>query len=182
MRRQLPDGVNVQRRIDGHVVFGASNDIDRDNIVATRFDPTEISEDPLDVNAGIPSLIASTKVEPIEEKPGFIDSFLGNGVQARIVDGLNGWIKSKARENPGCVERFVCETYRTGESLNGIPYVAMSLTKWVSLRDCYWAPSSILFSTLSALPLVSWSPTCLTSLLTLRKSLMPQGEFTSGSL
>merc|ERR1711874_781706 len=31
-------------------------------------------------------------------------------------------------ENPGCVERFVCETYRTGETLNGVPYLLMSLT------------------------------------------------------
>jgi hypothetical protein len=36
---------------------------------------------------------------------------------------------SQAKENPGCVERFICETYRTGETLSGLPYLVMSLTK-----------------------------------------------------
>jgi hypothetical protein len=35
----------------------------------------------------------------------------------------------QAKENPGCVERFICETYRTGETLTGLPYLFMSLTK-----------------------------------------------------
>merc|ERR1712142_715129 len=32
------------------------------------------------------------------------------------------------KENPGCVERFVCEMYKTGETMNGIPYLLMSIT------------------------------------------------------
>ena len=67
--------------------------------------------------------------ELIENEPGFLDSILGDGVQSRIVTSLNDWIVDKARTNPGCVERFVCETYRTGETLNGIPYLAMQMTK-----------------------------------------------------
>ena len=69
------------------------------------------------------------ETELIEEEPGFLDSVLGDGVQSRIVTSLNDWILDKARTNPGCVERFVCETYRTGETLNGIPYLAMQMTK-----------------------------------------------------
>merc|ERR1712107_749372 len=34
----------------------------------------------------------------------------------------------KAKENPGCVERFVCEMYKTGETMSGIPYILMSIT------------------------------------------------------
>ena len=64
-----------------------------------------------------------------KEEPGYIDSILGEGFQSRIVSSVNNWIVDKARDNPGCVERFVCETYRTGESLSGIPYLAMSMTK-----------------------------------------------------
>ncbi|XP_071745393.1 uncharacterized protein [Lepeophtheirus salmonis] len=63
-----------------------------------------------------------------EEELGVLDSFLGDGTQARIIDSVNHWISSKAKTNPGCVERFVCETYRTGESMSGIPYLIMSLT------------------------------------------------------
>merc|ERR1712095_2475 len=52
----------------------------------------------------------------------------GEGAQSRIVTQVSDWLVDKATSNPGCVERFVCETYRTGESLNGIPYGVMQLT------------------------------------------------------
>jgi len=123
MRRQLPDRVTVQRRVDGHTVIGTVNDVindDRNNVIG--FGDEKITD--------IGNLQASlNEVEPVVEasEPGFIDSVFGDGAQARIVDGFNGWIVSKARNNPGCVERFVCETYRSGESLNGVSYVAMSL-------------------------------------------------------
>lgn len=125
--RQFPEGFNVQRRVDGHTVFGSANEIDRNNVVATRFGPSEAKNEDLDVIPDIGNLQAVSKIEPIPE-PGFIDSVFGNGAQARIVGSLNSWVLSKAKSNPGCVERFVCETYRTGESLNGIPYLAMSLS------------------------------------------------------
>lgn len=125
LRRQLPDGVTVQRRVDGHTVIGTVNDVIGDrasNVIASSSD----------LENTIGSLAAVNEVELTEvvtatEEPGFVDSILGNGAQSRIVDGFNGWIVSKARANPGCVERVVCETYRSGESLNGVPYVAMSL-------------------------------------------------------
>merc|ERR1712107_294495 len=37
-------------------------------------------------------------------------------------------VEDKAKENPGCVERFVCEMYKTGETMSGIPYILMSIT------------------------------------------------------
>jgi len=122
MRRQLPDGVTVQRRVDGHTVIGTVNDVindDRTNVIG-------FGDEKADIIGSLQA--AANEVEPLEDsEPGFIDSVFGDGAQARIVDGFNGWIVSKARNNPGCVERFVCETYRSGESLNGVPYVAMSL-------------------------------------------------------
>jgi len=54
-----------------------------------------------------------------------VDSFFA---QSRIVDRVNDFLKAGAKENPGCVERFVCETYRTGETMEGIPYLLMQLT------------------------------------------------------
>ena len=44
-------------------------------------------------------------------------------------DRYSGWITDKAKTNPGCIERFVCETYRTGESMTGFSYFFMQLTK-----------------------------------------------------
>eukprot|EP00096_Caligus_rogercresseyi_P014724 TRINITY_DN721_c0_g1_i1.p1 TRINITY_DN721_c0_g1~~TRINITY_DN721_c0_g1_i1.p1 ORF type:complete len:188 (-),score=42.49 TRINITY_DN721_c0_g1_i1:202-765(-) len=75
--------------------------------------------------------ISSMKIKhkmEMEEDLGVLDSFLGDGTQARIIDSVNNWISDKAKSNPGCVERFVCETYRTGESMTGLPYLLMSLT------------------------------------------------------
>ena len=74
-----------------------------------------------------------TKIEEntIEDsgEGGIISSILGSGAQSRIIERMNDWVVDRASENPGCVERFVCETYRTGETLSGIPYLMMSLTK-----------------------------------------------------
>ena len=46
-----------------------------------------------------------------------------------LVPGLMSWLEEKVGERPGCVERFVCETYRTGESLHGAAYVLMYISK-----------------------------------------------------
>ena len=54
---------------------------------------------------------------------------VGEETQARVVESISSWANDKAKENPGCVERFVCETYKTGETMSGIPYLLMSLTK-----------------------------------------------------
>lgn len=66
--------------------------------------------------------------EIIEEDAGVIDSLLGPGAQGRLVESVKEWASGKVRENPGCVERFICETYRTAESLDGFSYIVMSLT------------------------------------------------------
>ena len=58
-----------------------------------------------------------------------LDAVLGDGAQSRIVGQINDWVVERAAQNPGCVERFVCEMYRTGETLSGIPYLTMQLTK-----------------------------------------------------
>lgn len=71
---------------------------------------------------------AENKLVPSPEDLGFVDSVLGHGTQSRIIGSVNNWISNKAKTNPGCIERFVCETYATGETMNGIPYLLMSLT------------------------------------------------------
>jgi hypothetical protein len=132
--RQMPI-VNVQRRVDGNMVYGSVNEVTNTgndlpkppqlNIPGAVAAPSDA------LLESIGSLEAENKMEEqelIDEDPGLLDSFLGDGVQSRIVTSLNNWIVDKARTNPGCVERFVCETYRTGETLNGIPYLAMSMT------------------------------------------------------
>jgi hypothetical protein len=146
MRKQFPigSGLNVQRRVDGNIVLGTQND-GGDGVPPlpdfaaagidspTRFDPSAVPssvDDQLSaINNEIGALNAlepAVVVEP--EEPGFVDSILGDGAQSRIIESLQGWVVSKAKSNPGCVERFVCETYRTGETLNGAPYLAFSLT------------------------------------------------------
>lgn len=72
-----------------------------------------------------------TELEPAEVEPeelGFFARIVGEEAQARIVESVSTWATDKAKENPGCVERFICETYKTGETMNGIPYLMMSLT------------------------------------------------------
>lgn len=125
-RRQLPAGLNVERRVDGQVVFGSSNEIDPNN-VATRFGPNLLEDDGQNVLPNIGDLQAANEIVAVPE-PGFVDSIFGNGVQERVVGSISGWIVGKAKSNPGCIERFVCETYVYGEGLEGVPYVAMSLT------------------------------------------------------
>jgi hypothetical protein len=133
--RQMPI-VNVQRRVDGNTVYGSINDVVNQegsgNLHPPQLPvPGAIAGPSNALLESIGSLEAENKMEEqelIEQEPGFLDSILGAGVQSRIVTSLNDWIVDKARTNPGCVERFVCETYRTGETLNGIPYLAMSMT------------------------------------------------------
>jgi len=64
----------------------------------------------------------------LASQDGLFDRLLGRDAQARIIDSVTTWTTQKAIENPGCVERFVCESYRAGEGLEGIPYLLMSLT------------------------------------------------------
>merc|ERR1712127_535602 len=64
--------------------------------------------------------------EPQEQS--LLARIIGEETQARVVESVADWASDKARENPGCIERFVCETYRTGETMDGLPYLAMSLT------------------------------------------------------
>jgi len=56
------------------------------------------------------------------------DRLLGREAQARIIESVTAWTTEKAEKNPGCVARFVCESYRAGEGLDGVPYLLMSLT------------------------------------------------------
>merc|ERR1711892_1522331 len=65
-------------------------------------------------------------VEPAELS--LFARLVGEDTQARVIESISTWANDKAKENPGCVERFVCETYKTGETMSGNPYLMMSLT------------------------------------------------------
>jgi len=62
------------------------------------------------------------------EEQSFLSRIIGEETQARVIESISSWATDKAKENPGCVERFVCESYRSAESLEGIPYVLLTLT------------------------------------------------------
>jgi len=47
----------------------------------------------------------------------------------RIVSSVNGWMTDKAKSNPGCIKRFVCEAHRTGETFTGLPYMLAQVSK-----------------------------------------------------
>ena len=90
---------------------------------------TILAQQPRQVFATRP-LRAEARVEVVEaEQPSLFARLVGEETQARVIESINTWANDKAKENPGCVERFVCETYKTGETMSGIPYLLMSLTK-----------------------------------------------------
>jgi len=77
------------------------------------------------IEDSIDNRIIDIELDEETEDISLVDSFFA---QSRIVDRVNDFLKAGAKENPGCVERFVCETYRTGETMEGIPYLLMQLT------------------------------------------------------
>jgi len=72
--------------------------------------------------------VENVAVVEANEEPSILSRLLGAETQARVIDSISSWANDKAKENPGCVERFVCETYRSAEGMSGIPYLFMSLT------------------------------------------------------
>jgi len=68
-------------------------------------------------------------VEPVKDEDlSLIARIVGEETQGKVVDSILNWARDKAKENPGCVERFVCEMYKTGETMEGVPYLLMSIT------------------------------------------------------
>lgn len=84
---------------------------------------SRLAEQPL-IEPASANEISDSKVE---EEPGFVDSVFGEGTQSRVVASVNSWVAEKAKTNPGCIERFVCETHRTGEGMKGFPYLVMQI-------------------------------------------------------
>jgi len=70
----------------------------------------------------------SLTLKPKRDELGLMDSIFGRGTQSRILDSIYRWFEARVRANPGCVRRFVCETYRTGESMDGVAYLLMKVT------------------------------------------------------
>ena len=97
-------------------------------------------------------------VPEAEEELGYVDSIFGRGTWTRVTDGVfkyanenpffqpTGfscdvcilmtcslprcrWAENRVRSSPECVERFVCETYRTGENLDGVGYILLKVAK-----------------------------------------------------
>ena len=74
-------------------------------------------------------LVEVVKPQLPKAEPSFFARIVGDEGTARIVESISSWVNDKAKENPGCVENFVCEMYKTGETMSGLPYLVMSLTK-----------------------------------------------------
>jgi len=66
-------------------------------------------------------------VPEAEEELGYVDSIFGRGTWTRVTDGVFKWAENRVRSSPECVERFVCETYRTGENLDGVGYILLKV-------------------------------------------------------
>lgn len=111
-RRQFPEPQQPYRRID--TVIGSSHD----NLLNEEPKPMEVIAETVEIKTEA----------PMKEDAGFLDSYFGEGAQSRIVGSINNWVVDKAKTNPGCVERFICETYKTGETFEGVPYFLMTLT------------------------------------------------------
>merc|ERR1711902_29256 len=62
-----------------------------------------------------------------EEELGYVDSIFGRGTWTRVTDGVFKWAENRVRSSPECVERLVCETYRTGENLDGVGYILLKV-------------------------------------------------------
>jgi len=62
------------------------------------------------------------------EEPSILDSFLGEDASSRVIENIFDWAKKAAGDNPICVERLICESYRYGEGLEGITYAIWSIT------------------------------------------------------
>merc|ERR1712027_236557 len=62
-----------------------------------------------------------------KEELGYVDSIFGRGTWTRVTDGVFKWAENRVRSSPECVERFVCETYRTGENLDGVGYILLKV-------------------------------------------------------
>ena len=50
-------------------------------------------------------------------------------LRSRVLSSVSSWLEMKVSESPGCVERFVCESFKTGETLDGPSYVLMAVSK-----------------------------------------------------
>merc|ERR1712038_205987 len=66
-------------------------------------------------------------VPEADEEVGYVDSIFGRGTWTRVTDGVFKWAENRVRSSPECVERFVCETYRTGENLEGVGYIFLKV-------------------------------------------------------
>lgn len=66
-------------------------------------------------------------VPEAEAELGYVDSIFGRGTWTRVGDGVFKWAENRVKSSPECVERFVCETYRTGENLEGVGYILLKV-------------------------------------------------------
>merc|ERR1719362_1863804 len=49
-------------------------------------------------------------------------------LRSRVLSSVSSWVENKVLESPGCVERFVCESFKTGETLDGLSYFLMAVS------------------------------------------------------
>jgi len=73
------------------------------------------------------SLESENAINDIDQTS-ILDSFLGEEASSRVIENIFEWAKNAAGDNPLCVERMICESYRYGEGLEGITYAVWSIT------------------------------------------------------
>jgi len=117
------------RKINGNqdIVNDTADKSDKDSDVTIPTISPKIDNE-LDVIIA-PSPTKNTKliVPGDEEEAGYVDSIFGSGTWNRLTDGVFTWAENRVRSSPECVERFVCETYRTGENLEGVGYILLKV-------------------------------------------------------
>ena len=50
-------------------------------------------------------------------------------LKGRVLDSVSNWLEMRVSQSPGCVERFVCESFSTGEMMTGPGYALMAVSK-----------------------------------------------------
>merc|ERR1739838_745556 len=50
----------------------------------------------------------------------FFAALVDEETETRMIESISSWAREKVRDSPGCLQRFVCETYKTGETLSGL--------------------------------------------------------------
>merc|ERR1712192_269146 len=78
---------------------------------------------------------------------------VGEDLAARVILGAEHWLADKVEENPTCVERLLCESFRRTEAMSGLPYLLFTFANSAAsglLVELLEDPSSVSMKTLTS--------------------------------